>query len=78
MTNCKECIHHLVCAIYGPTQDDCMARGEHCSGYKNEENVVEVVRCKDCDYYSDIKCPFYYPILKSDNDFCSRGRRRPT
>lgn len=41
-------------------------------------DAVEVVRCKDCEYWRDDDCKNdshgYCPI--SENDFCSRGERR--
>ena len=56
------------------------------------EDLVEVVRCKDCKWYKESKNPEIYPMrfcyrLKNDNgdpvgynwdgnDFCSHGERR--
>ena len=47
------------------------------------EDVVEVVRCKDCKYSNTISCPTYIDNLNGDNtqilsgsDYCSRGERR--
>ena len=43
------------------------------------ENVVEVVRCKECKYYDDTP-PFSYCVQNSkyvdDDGFCSDGERR--
>lgn len=46
-------------------------------------DVVEVVRCKDCEYISDVPrklicaCPHgRRGALVADNDFCSSGRRK--
>ena len=46
------------------------------------EDVVEVVRCKDCKYSNTISCPTYIDNLNGDdtqilsgNDYCSRGKR---
>lgn len=50
-----------------------------------EENVVEVVRCKDCEYYrkneyspdEDMWCMCWCDWLPTDpNDFCSSGERK--
>lgn len=61
--------------------------------YINESaDVVEVVRCKDCKYYTESKyfapekmCYRYKDnegnkigYIKSDNDFCSYGERKET
>lgn len=45
------------------------------------EDVVEVVRCKDCKYHRDldggVKCERIDGLLMTlPNDFCSYGRRR--
>lgn len=47
------------------------------------EDVVEVVRCKDCKYNNTIACPTYIDNLNGDatqilsgNNYCSRGERR--
>ena len=46
-----------------------------------EEDVVEVVRCKDCKYRFTFSsghtiCDRHFPYLAKDNDFCSYGERR--
>lgn len=30
---CATCIHHTVCAVWGPEHDDILAKGESCSEY---------------------------------------------
>lgn len=47
------------------------------------EDVVEVVRCKDCKYNNTIACPTYIDNMNGDatqilsgSDYCSRGERR--
>lgn len=46
------------------------------------EDIVKVVRCKDCKYCNTISCPTYIDNLNGDdtqilsgNDYCSRGKR---
>ena len=46
------------------------------------EDVVEVVRCKDCKYNNTIACPTYIDNMNGDatqilsgSDYCSRGER---
>lgn len=50
-----------------------------------DNDVVRVVRCKDCKYEGTSGCPTYYEdsmtyrdcwALDGDNDFCSYGERR--
>ena len=38
------------------------------------EDVVEVVRCKDCIHAGDRDCPIDWP--KNGEDYCSFGERR--
>ena len=78
MASCKECFHYDVCKIihypslFGLTDDGC----DH---FKNKEDVVPVVRCKDCKYSSFIKSCSKYECqkgcgaLKFSNDYCSYG-----
>ena len=43
--------------------------------YYGKENVAEVVRCKDCKYYSKIGRCGVLGFCEPD-EFCSRGERR--
>lgn len=52
-----------------------------CKGYEPTADVVSVVRCKDCIYYSREDCGYgtceaneYFPC--HDESFCSEGKRR--
>ena len=47
------------------------------------EDVVEVVRCKDCKYNNTIACPTYIDNMNGDatqilsgSEYCCRGERR--
>ena len=43
------------------------------------EDVVEVVRCKDCKHlYQDNECPLRLWFVHTENDFCSYGERADT
>ena len=78
MPTCKECIHNLVCAIYGPELIDIFENGEYCIEYKNEADVVEVVRCRDCIHFYAEKGGFceLHGIEFYSDDYCSYRRRR--
>lgn len=42
-----------------------------------EVDVVEVVRCKDCEYYGQFSCT--HPCVShicDENDYCSYGERK--
>lgn len=77
MNSCSKCIFKPFCQSPGPA----------CSSFKDKENFVEVVRCKDCKYYTaekmrcdrpeidyDIECYDEW-INTKPNDFCSYGKR---
>ena len=80
MPTCKECIHKLVCAIYIPELIDIFENGEYCTGYMNEANVVEVVRCKDCTYGRYDGDGYWICELDDcyvdDTYYCSCGERK--
>jgi hypothetical protein len=54
MSTCKECIHEIVCDALIKTGLP-WADGEYpaeafCLGFKGKNDLVEVVRCKDCKF----------------------------
>ena len=54
MLKCEKCIHKKIC-IDGANYKN----AEACSNFVNENDVFEVIRCKDCYYYD------------SQNDYCN-------
>lgn len=93
MSTCKECIHEIVCDALIKTGLP-WADGEYpaeafCMAFKGKNDLVEVVRCKDCkmsDYCYPIKekgkeaeegwyCKRNRKYVKP-NDFCSYGKRK--
>lgn len=42
MSSCRECIHHVVCAVYAPNLDDVLAKGESCLEFKNTDIAKEI------------------------------------
>ena len=52
--------------------------------YLLDNDVLPVVRCKDCKHRGTDDCPMYYKgvhanedfLKKVDNDFCSYGERK--
>lgn len=38
-------------------------------------DVVEVVRCKDCESYNGHRWCYYFAQETGDNDFCSYGKK---
>ena len=87
MPTCGDCIHADICkqvngAWFSPNNP------AYCKGFKDRTNYVEVVRCKDCYYFTehnDVRtgrplgfgeCHRTLGLLFKDNDFCTYGERR--
>lgn len=81
---CKDCIHIDVCVAYTPTD-----LYHTCSSFKNKTDFVEVVRCRDCKFYTigDYRCDhpemygedcYDFWLETNEDDFCSYGERKGT
>ena len=82
---CKDCIHEKVCdnlIAHGlPWEDGKYPAEKWCDHFKNKADVVEVVRCKDCKWWTKEKigsqgrCGMlgHYP---RDVFYCSHGERK--
>ena len=46
-------------------------------GYMRD-NVVEVIRCKDCKWKQGAECVRFADVRPFSDDFCSRAERRET
>lgn len=77
MMSCKDCIHYDICLL-SHDEDDY----KKCCHFKNKADFVEVVRCKDCQWFSvHNKDGCYRPGLDHhaqmtpvyENDYCSYG-----
>ena len=94
---CRDCIHFADCLVIGKTRyygkdAACNNVEELCKYFKNKDNFVEVVRCKDCkhaklDLMEKGLVVCRRPVLKNgqllpfnwetkSNDFCSYGKRK--
>ena len=89
MTTCKDCLHYEVCEC-----EDCLIRvtewvdkvEDYCGCFKPKADVVEVVRCKDCEKLKVCKNYQYCTehsdgwgdnlVYVEDDDFCSFGIRK--
>ncbi len=83
MASCRDCIHFGFC--YLTIRDE----GQPCE-FKNKNNLVEVVRCKDCKYWKpgdsfggdsldDMQRIGGCPIVRfgrREKDFCCEGERK--
>lgn len=84
MARCENCIHQKVCLHMANIQNDTYAymgvnfNVEACEHYSQTEDVVEVVRCKDCKHCERGIC--YYPKVRyvshDKNHFCGYGERK--
>lgn len=41
MSTCRDCIHHVVCAVYAPNFNDVLVNGESCSEFKSESDLIK-------------------------------------
>lgn len=85
---CRNCFHSYVCEQFNEHRDSdwdnkkCHFFNDH---FVDTENVVEVVRCKDCIYWDKrtvnnkgfIICAASGMEIHTE-DFCSYGERRET
>lgn len=79
---CKDCIHEKVCDALikrgCPYLDEKMPANVFCLEFKNKADVVEVVRCHNCEYNGiKDKCPLLKmcPYRDDDRSYCSEGKR---
>ena len=62
---CKDCLHYVVCEALWQNNGISKIPPKQCGCFKNNSDVVEVVRCKDCKWYQEGK-------LLAPNKFCFR------
>ena len=86
---CKDCLHRDGCCNFVPIEGTIEEKAEYlyeclkkpCKDFKNKDDFVEVVRCKDCEhwiYWADEKrcsCDLHH-IYTIRDDFCSYGERK--
>jgi hypothetical protein len=88
---CKDCLHFKVCEYEGVYFEDVAIEASSADGiedlcplFENKADFSEVVRCKDCLYYTPIPwnkeemvCQCYTDWLFTEpTDFCSNGERK--
>ena len=84
--NCKKCFHYKACKEVAShnVYADINYTESQCENFICADDVVKVVRCKDCkfrgtddclnSYYSEYEGAYVDPM--DDDDFCSYGERR--
>ena len=77
---CETCLYNKNCQFLAKHPKTIV---DGCTVYKDATNVVEVVRCKDCEWRDTDGCSmsFYDDTgecftIAEENDFCSRGERK--
>ena len=81
---CGDCIHADICEHLPNLPLFHRNNEAHCVTFKDRENLVEVVRCKDCKHYLKPQgfCKHdrheyqTMAVPQEENDFCSYGERR--
>ena len=84
MATCKDCIHEDLCGTFTRPcyPDEANASERLCEDFKNKADFVEVVRCKDCKYWTtenDGYCAKLSALVLVENissAFCSYGERK--
>ena len=83
MATCKDCLHYEIC-WYCDNLLDPLHGGVICDSFKPAVDVVEVVRCKDCQYWRGValgnvcsRCSgIEVKNCTSGDSFCSYGKKR--
>jgi hypothetical protein len=84
MTLCEKCIHGDVCGDRDGYDEGDERALTYCLEFKSKDDIVEVVRCKDCIFYQanscfnrqwDLESSTEVPMVR-DCDFCSYGERK--
>ena len=72
--DCDKCYHGRVCAHRHHYHDMIV----ECNHHIPTADVVEVVRCKDCDVPHNkwTGCPYMNGLIPPPNHFCSYGERK--
>ena len=83
MTKCGDCIYYPICEQWVEESETFPEIEGGCKVFKSKSDFVEVVRCKDCQYFTEgmavgmCKRIEDKPIIPCRFDhFCSYGERR--
>ena len=79
MVSCEDCIQYDVCEYAdGQKYETQELLKADCPRFKNNADVVEVVRCKDCTEWDKNECECSHWYGFRENNFCSYGERKDT
>ena len=80
MVTCKDCLHYEICQ-YHITEETNMTVNECSHKFINKADVVEVVRCKNCEKYNTKDCAKgfgwceFRDIGVMENHYCSFAKK---
>ena len=82
-TTCQKCIHYEICKTRIDFNEYALEMQKFkCPNFKNNSDVVKVVRCKECkhfitDTFKRTMCNRTFTMFEmNENDFCSFGVRK--
>lgn len=72
---CENCLYNKNCQFIATHKGETVT---DCSAYKNAADVVEVVRCKECDVPHNkwTGCPNLNGLIPPPDFYCARGERK--
>ena len=78
---CRDCIHYFVCSSSGgEIYSNEQKLRDDCSSFMRADNTEEVVRCKECKFWTgkdyDGCCIKNGLSTRFSKDYCSYGERR--
>lgn len=75
MMNCNDCLHKDVCEKAKHIENYRLAG---CKDFKDAENFVEIVRCKDCDVPHNkwTGCPNLNGLIPPPYHYCGSGIKK--
>ena len=80
MITCKDCYLYDGCTAGHLHCYDEDGIKSNCKSYKNKNNYVEVIRCKDCKWWKDKRCSnvngAYGNSIFNPDWFCRSGQRK--
>ena len=78
MATCKGCVHFDVCDALDRMNGIPKPGPIHCGFFKDKADVVEVVRCRDCDVPHNkwTGCPNLNGLIPPPDFYCARGVRK--
>jgi hypothetical protein len=70
---CQDCVHYDICVYHLKGNEN-----KECVHFQNKADVVEVVRCQDCDVPHNkwLGCPNLNGLIPPPDFYCAKGERK--